>query len=342
MSLRPRRLWFALAVALAVASPALPGGALSNGCPADAWQACPERTGDGQAFLAARVTGGTHGFALRAVGGPVLASLRADEPFYPASSIKVLHHLHAVRWVAAQPDPDAALDTAVPVSGDPCRAGSAGSVRPLRDVLWATMQHSDNLTANALADFFGRDAINETAAVAAGTGSGTLLAHRFACGGPSNDPANRATAADLAGLYARYGAGDLLAPPFDETFASFMLGPSAGLLERAIAEQAAALGVSAESVSAFRAELSGVFKEGWWERTLSVGGYVALPTRSCSGTWVRGYAFAAFVEAADWVASDFWVVDVPGELLGPQIRAALASYAPERPWCLGPLARVVL
>ena len=36
-------------------------------------------------------------------------------------------------------------------------------------------------------------------------------------------------------------------------------------------------------------------------------------------------------------------VSVAGvELLGVKIRAALASYAPERPWCLGPLARVVL
>ena len=284
--------------------------------------------------MAAGVTGGSYGFHLTRVGGPVLASLHADHSFYPASSIKVLHHVHAVRWAYARPDPRAALATPVPVYRDSCSGSGASDLEPLGGVLAAMMRVSDNQRTNAVQDYFGAGEINLTASTVIGTGPGTLLAHRFGCGGPANDPANRATAADLALVYQRYGEGVLLDPAGSEALAGFMLGEETGILDGVIDGEAVALGLSGGEVARFEEGLEVIYKEGWWNTNLSIGAHVSLTTRVCSGERTTGYALAVFIDGARSVAPGFGPGLMVGELLRPEIRAALGGYDLARPLCL--------
>jgi hypothetical protein len=302
------------------AGAAIPG--LADGCPA-ASAACDARTARLLAFLDERVSGGSFGFVLAGVDGPVLASLRADEGFYPASSIKVLYLLEAVRWVGSRDDPVAALRTLLPVNTDGCGGGML-SLEPLDTVLLAMMRQSDNLRANAVGDFFGLEAVNQTAHDLGGVGAGSSVAHRFACGGPANDPANRMTAADLAGVYERYGAGTLLDAPTADLFASYFLDAGTGVLDTVVAEEAAALG-RPDLAAWFGSRVELIYKAGWWETDLSVGGYAALPRRGCGAVDQRGLAFAAFVSEADAVASGFDITESVGEMLREEIRAALIT-----------------
>jgi len=324
----------ALLVLLAIMAGAPPAyGRETPGCGPESAPACPERTAAADAVMAARVSGGTYGFHLSRVGGPVLASWHADHPFYPASSIKVLHHVHAVRWAYAQADPRAALATSIPVYRDSCSGSGAADLEPLNGVLAAMMRVSDNQRTNAVQDFFGAGAINLTASTVIGTGEGTLLAHRFGCGGPANDPANRATAADLALVYQRYGEGALLDPVGSETLAAFMLGEETGILDGVIGGEAAALGLSGGEIARFGQGVEVIYKEGWWNTNLSIGAHVTLTTRVCSGERTAGYALAVFIDRAQSVAPGFGPDLMVGELLRPEIRAALAGHDLSRPLC---------
>jgi hypothetical protein len=263
------------------------------------------------------VSGGVWGFHAVEVGGPEIASLNPHHAFYPASSIKALQHLAAVEWIVNGPDPEAALDTPVPVSLDPCTAGGATITEPLREVLRAMMIDSDNLRANAVQDLLGRDTINGVAA-AAGMDA-TRVVHRFACGGPANDPANRSTAFDLALLFEGIASGRLLDPPGRDLFLSFLHRDVPGTLGGTVAEAAAGL------PEGFGVEVSG--KAGWWETNLSFAGLVTLPTSRCPGTGGRTFAVAAFVDGAASVGAGFDVADVIGVVLEDEVRRAAAGFA---------------
>jgi hypothetical protein len=294
----------------------------AGGCPA-ASPACTAHTARLLAFLDEKVAGGSFGFVLTGIGGPVLASLRADEGFYPASSIKVLYLLEAMRWVGGRDDPVAALQTLLPVNSDGCGGGQS-SLESLDAVLRAMMQQSDNLRANAVGDFFGLEAINQTAQDLGGVSAASLIVHRFGCGGPANDPANRMTAVDLAGVYERYGAGTLLGLASSARFASYFLGAGTGALDAVIAEEATALG-QPDLAEWFGSRVGLIYKAGWWETDLSIGGYAALPRRGCGAVYPRGLAFAAFVSEADAVAPGFDITVMVGEMLREEIRSSLIT-----------------
>jgi len=277
---------------------------------------CAAATAAGAAYLNARVSGGVSGFFALEVGGATTASLNARHGFYPASSIKALQHLAAIRWAVSRPDPSAALDTPVPVSLDPCTAAAPVSTEPLAEVLRAMMIDSDNLRANAVQDLLGLPAIAEAAA-AAGMDD-TRVVHRFGCGGPANDPANRSTAADLASLFDGVASGRLLDRDASDLFLSFLRRDVPRTL-------AAAVTASEVSDGAFGAEVHG--KAGWWGTDLSYAGLVTLPTSRCPGTPGRTYAAAAFVDGAASVAAGFDVADVIGVVLQDEVRRAAGEYA---------------
>lgn len=313
------------AVPVEPASPTtLPFG--SARCPETSGASCEADTVAGEAYLEARVAGGSFGFRFARPGGEVIASLNPEEAFYPASSIKVLLHLHALRWVSAQPDRRAALATPIPVYENSCTAEGAMRTEPLEAVLRQMMIESDNQRANAILDHFGREAINATAAEVAGL-SDTALAHRFGCGGPANDPANRSTALDLSRVYERVALGDVLDAEGFAAFAGLMLGPMWPSLTSAVAAEGRSLGLAPETVTAFGSAVELVYKAGWWETNLSIGGLLRLPTGLCEGDARREYAFAVFVSGADAVAPGFDVSDVAAVVLREEIEAALAETA---------------
>ena len=297
----------------------LPAG--NVGCPADA-SGCLENTAAGGAYLEANTEGAPYGFHFVRIGGGVVGSLNPDEPFYPASSLKVLQHLHAVRWVAAQPDQAAALGTSLIVYDDTCADAGASWTQSLSSVLTAMMIESANKASNAVQSFFGREAINATATDVVGT-TNTLLAHHFGCGGPSSNPANRSTARDLSLIYERAGSRAVVDEAGFDLFASFMLGPVWPTLEAAVREEGAAAGLDDAEIGAFLGETDLLYKAGWWDYYLIVGGYLALP--GCSGP--REYAFAVFLNGADWVSPGFDISDVVAVVLRSDVRAALEEAA---------------
>jgi hypothetical protein len=295
-------------------------------CPAGSDPMCETNSAAGSAYLAANVGEGVYGFRFARIGGGVLASLNPEHAFYPASSIKILALLHAVRWAEAQSDPAQALATPIPVYDDPCAGEGTFWTEPLDAVLAAMMIDSDNRRADAVLDYFGRDAINATAADIADT-SDTVLAHRFGCGGPANDPANRSTALDLSRIYERVARDDVLGAEAAAIFADLMLGPVWPSLASAVAAEATALGVGQEAAEAFQEAIDLSYKAGWWDTHLSVGGLLELPSGYCEGDPPREYVFAVFVDGAEAVADGFDVSDLVAVMLREEIRTALVEAA---------------
>lgn len=299
-------------------------GPSGSACCLDA--SCEANTAAGAAYLQAHVTRGSFGFRLVRLGGEVVASLNPEEPFYPASSVKVLLHLHAVRWVAAQSDRAAALATPIPVCDESCTGQGTCWTERLSAILTAMMVESDNRRANAVLDYFGPAAVGETATGVVGT-TGTRLVHRFGCGGPANDPANQSTALDLSRVFERVAREEVLDADAFTTFAGLMLGPLWPSLASAVADEGAAAGLGTEEIESFRSAVELSYKAGWWEANLSLGGLLTLPGGPCTGDLPRQYAFAVFVSEADAVATGFDVSDVVAVVLRGEIRAALEDWA---------------
>jgi hypothetical protein len=287
-------------------------------------------------LLAAARSGGAFGLRLKEVGGPVLASLQSDRPFYPASSIKVVQHVHAMRRVDA-----GAITLASPVTKyeDPAEccgvthAGHTPSIETLGQALRSMMEQSDNQSTNAIQERFGagsaalgRAAMNQTSA-SLGFSPQTVLHHKFGCGGPANDPANSATLSDLTRLYESTATGALSAGA-REDFDELMLNGTA-YLDSVINQEAAAVGVSAATRDAFKARVASTAKGGSWTTGAgvsyrSLAGKVVLPLHPLRVT--RTYVFGVFIDGADQLNSDFGLWDTGAELLRDAIRAALESY----------------
>jgi beta-lactamase class A len=287
---------------------------------------CAFTSAAGISYLEAEVTGGVAGFRVVRLGGGVVAAHNPERAFYPASSIKALQHLHAVRWVMDQPDPQTALATPIPVYADYCAGAGQSTAESLSAVLEAMMVNSDNQRADAVQDYFGRDAINLTATEVVGM-TDTVLAHRFGCGGPANDPANRSTALDLSRLFEQVGLGTVLDPEGVGIFGSLMLGPPWPSLQAEVADAGEALSLDQGTVDAFQEGIDLNYKAGWWNTYLSVGGLLTLPAPACAGSQPWTYAFAAFVDGADSVAAGFDVKDLVPIVLGEEIKEALAAFA---------------
>jgi hypothetical protein len=299
-------------------------GPSGSACSLDA--ACETNTAAGAAYLQANVVGGSYGFRFVGPGGEVIASLNPEESFYPASSVKVLLHLHAVRWVSAQADRAAALATSIRVYEDTCAGAGAFWTEPLSVVLTAMMIESDNRRANAVLDHFGMAAVGQTIFEVAGA-TDTRLVHRFGCGGPANDPVNQSTALDLSRVYERAAREDVLDVEAFADFSGLMLGPLWPSLASAVEAEGESLGLGSEEVEAFQSATQLSYKAGWWETNLSVGGLLRLPPGPCQGDLPREYAFAVFVSGADSTAAGFDVSDVVAVVLREEIRTALREVA---------------
>ena len=201
-------------------------------------------------------TDGTFGFHLREVDGPILANSMDNVAFYPASTIKVLEHLHAMRDVEAMnSDLDTTMVTSCPptavctqcnpecpapvaMSGVNCTdnpnsmatCGVPTVQMSLRCAIQRMMYISDNRATNALQDFFGggtasvgRAAMNMTASAVVGMSASTALQHKLACGNIANNPFNTSTASDLALLYEQVATNAaVLDPTLLETFRALM------------------------------------------------------------------------------------------------------------------------
>ncbi|GMU83950.1 MAG: hypothetical protein AMXMBFR47_38200 [Planctomycetota bacterium] len=126
------------------------------------------------------------GALLKRVNGGRRAGLNNSRVFDPASTIKTLHHVHAMRQVALG---NVAFTAPIPVrgfDGSPggCPAESPVQNEPLDDVLRLMMENSDNIRTEAVKDYFGQANINITADAL--DMADTELVRRIGCGGDHN------------------------------------------------------------------------------------------------------------------------------------------------------------
>lgn len=230
-------------------------------------------------------TGGSHGFIIKEVGGPVHAALHADAHFYPASTIKLVHLVHALRWLAQGND----AASPVTIFGDGCDPGAPTGEERLDDLLHSMVFESDNAAANALQSHFGLDDMRATMTAAGMTA--TRLVHGFGCGGPANDPANATTAVDLTRLLEGLVDGTLV--PGSAGFEDLMVDASGS--------------AGFDPSSGIRLFV----KEGWYGTTLTVAGIAIVPGEAGSRTLV----FAAYTDGASTVDPSFSIVSVAASLV---------------------------
>ncbi|MFZ0750947.1 MAG: serine hydrolase, partial [Pyrinomonadaceae bacterium] len=168
-------------------------------------------------------TNGKTGFYLKRVGGDVLIGNDSSFAFYPASTIKVLEHLHAMRRVQSG---SVSLESKINIWGDSC-ADDHSDEEPqakekLSDSLRLMMKESNNQRTNAIQDRFGRTAINNTGHGTAGMSASSSLNHKFGCQGPASPLPNRLTLADVGKIYEGVANGTLLTGTSRNSFYELM------------------------------------------------------------------------------------------------------------------------
>ncbi len=291
-------------------------------------------------FLADSQDGGAYGLYLKQVGGSVLASLQSQHPFYPASTIKVLEHVHAMLRVdRGFENLDTTQVTKYPDASDSCssnHSGQTSTTEKLRQALKNMMENSDNQSTNALQEYFGNgnavaglNAMNTTARNTLGLTNATAINHKFGCGGPSNNPANSLTLRDLGKLYEEVASGLFRSEANRETFYDLML-TSLGAISTVVDEEASGLNLAQSTLADFKSRIRTAAKAGSFStngtKYSSIGGWVALPVKRNNVILRQEYVFGLFIDAADQIDESFSIWDARAELLRDEIRFALASF----------------
>lgn len=273
---------------------------------------------------------GDYGFFLTEINGPVLASMRPDTVFEPASTMKTLYHVHAMRRVL---NGTVSLTTQI---NKPSSCGVPGSAQPLSALLRTMMENSDNMSTLAVSNYFGLTSIDATANVL-GMPS-TDINFTIGCEGPDNE--NQMTLRDLAQLHEQVANGYLGSQrdTFYDLMAENLSFPSWGTddLEFRINSYAITLGLPTEIRNAFKDELRMAYKPGgigWNTGTqhyyYAEGGWMRVPFKSATGVLQpREYAFGVF--NYDFATQEFSgrnaMCDAELELVWDRIKAAMDTW----------------
>ncbi len=281
---------------------------------------------------------GQVGLYLKRIGGPVLADLQSGRQFEPASMIKVVLYLTALRRVEAgtlhltdsvnwyyQPgdninnltkgnpgvNPDSFNDTA-----------SNRITEPLGVVLDRMMKESDNRATRAIDKLLGRPAINATAAFLGM--KNTVFASTLGSG----IPGNYLTLADAGLLYEKVESGQILHGAYLTDFRRLMTNESTqdpnniafpdgvfGAFVTVVRQEAARKlnkPLNDPAVVALTNQFVGLMKNNWKgggydlynmdaghaHIDRTVGGYVALPVKNGTAIGYRSYVYGIFIENA--------------------------------------------
>lgn len=282
-------------------------------------------------------TDGTMGAYLKRINGSVLSAFNEGTQFEPASTMKTLHHTHAMRQVHLG-NVSLATNLTTFLNYSPtnasCPVDSNPIQEPLQNVLTLMMQNSDNRRTQAVTAYFTQNSINATAAALGMTG--TSLNHRLGCGADAILNPNRITLADLGALHQQVANGYL--GTWRDTFYSLMLHSVNDLsLASVIDQEAAAIGgLSAATIGSFKSMARMAHKGGNY--SLNNGGpqfyhraefgWLSLPFIAGGNLTDREYAFGAFVNDAsvDANASAAIYTDALPELFRSQVHAALLTW----------------
>ncbi|MCK5941130.1 MAG: serine hydrolase [Planctomycetes bacterium] len=291
-------------------------------------------TNVGQAMRAR--TDGAVGCWLQRVNGPQLAGLNEATPFEPASTMKTLHHAHAMRRVSIGATPlnqGLTVFTNYSPTEPSCPIDSGPTFEALQTALRLMMENSDNARTQAIATFFGQSSINATAAALGMTD--TSLNHRLGCNAPAVANPNRTTLRDLHELHEQVANGYLGA--YRDTFYDLMLDNVNDLgVAALIQSEANQLGLSNATTQSFLAFTRLAHKGGSYG--LSNGGplfhhraefgWLSLPAIHNGSVIAREFTFGAFVNDASngADASAAIYTDALPLLLRPQIHDALQTW----------------
>lgn len=293
-------------------------------------------------------TNGRVGFYAARVGGNKIAGLMETEPFYPASSIKVLQHAYISQRVGlfglsantqVRHYTDSVNDT------HPANNSTVAFNLSLAATCSAMMVNSSNQSTNAVQDFAGitqgtpngvtgRTRINTFKTDQLGLGTSTRIWHKFGNLGPASDPANVTNAVDLTGIYTSALSTNVLGVGGRQFFWNNMLtddSSNSGLnlaLRQVITEEAASLGMLAAERNAFRDLMEVAWKGGnWGTAWVSSAGWVRLPFRSESGRLgSRTYVVCGWIDNASNNGISSISIEVLAELMRAEVRAALQSW----------------
>jgi hypothetical protein len=295
---------------------------------------------------------GRWGYLLEEVGGGGIYGMAAQEVFEPASTVKVLYLLHALREVDAGA---VSLSTPIPwfrdstERDDPatpederewgCPVDSDPAVGELGVGLGLMMQRSDNRWTQAVRRHFGPERIAETAR-AAGM-EHTVLRHRIGCAedtgadpGQINAP-NASTIAELCDLLRGVASGKLLSPRSTELFRELMDNDPLLRLSAIFREENAAIGLPEELLGAIEKRQELAWKSGKYNigayKCQSVVGLARLVSLSGGELRRRELVFGVFVDDAhrfpeQGTRATLFSLAVASELLRDEVRAVLLSF----------------
>lgn len=277
-------------------------------------------------------TDGQVGFWMQRINGSNIAYLNGDTVFEPASTMKTLHHTHAMKQVANGLSLSTLLTVYSGYSGS-CPQDTGPFTQQLQGVLQAMMEQSDNARTQAVRSYFGENNLNATAA-ALGMAS-TESNHRLGCGADAIANPNHITLRDLHTLHTAVANGYL--GSFRSLYYQLMLDSVNDLdIATVITQEGQSLGLSATTISSFISFTDVAHKGGsyglsnggplWYDR--AEFGWLSLPFIVNDVITPREYGFGAFVNNAsvDSQASTAIYTDAIPEILRPTIRSALLSW----------------
>jgi hypothetical protein len=296
---------------------------------------------------------GRWGYLLLEVGGRALRAAAVDESFEPASTLKVVYLLHALRRVDAG---ELTLETEIPwyrastVPDDPATPGEDErewgcpldrdpATGALGAGLRAMMERSDNRWTQAVRRYFGEEAMRATAREAGM--ERTLLRHRIGCGtdvgedpGQQSAP-NSTTLGELCGLVEGVATHRLLSARGAEAFFELMAKDPLIRLQAIIREEGASLGLSPALLAAIERRQTLAWKSGKYNigeyKCQSVVGLARLVSWSAGELRSRKYVFGVFVDDArrfpeQGTRETLYSLAVASELLREEVRSVLGSY----------------
>lgn len=278
-------------------------------------------------------TDGSSGVYLRQLNGPVLASLQADKTFEPASTIKTLFHVHAMKQVTLN---QITLTTQIPTgfsASGSCWSKTSNETSPLEQALQLMMENSDNQMTIAVQDKFTNTAIQATAGALQMTSTQVL---RDKCQGPLNT----ATLVDFGKLHEAVANGYLVyrSTDYAAAFRRLMLdqvtnyaGSGGKNLASIVSEEAATLNLPAAVVGDFTAAMQIAHKGGFYDRGgiyhASQFAWIQLPFRVGPQILPRQYVTGVYVDlASDGTKAGDTTNLVAREVLRGVIHDALATW----------------
>jgi hypothetical protein len=271
---------------------------------------------------------GVNGFYVKEIDGPVHAASNQARTFEPASSIKVLAHLYAMRQVERG---RATLDDDVTVyRPEQCVSDRTEN---LREALRLMMQNSDNDRTRAVVDHFGRTKINN---MVANFGLGRLEWTRaMTCEVPEQDLSidNEMTLVQGGKLYRGVLDGTYLkSAALRRTFWELMAGQP---FNATIDEELGKTMLSSTAKDAYKRRVSGASKGGWWpgKGRGSNLGWIRIPHCVDGSVEMKTFTWGYFVDDGD--PDDIEGTGAVGqacnrirkELMRDQFRASMKGWA---------------